>query len=265
MTLEYIPNHIDRALDLLREQYRSDPIFTTQISIFIKQIQDLEDILDEAYSTINLEFATGKILNDIGENFGEYRQGVTDDEYRRNIYTRIAINNGGCDAEFIINTVKKLTNAVSIQYTPLYPANYALNIKTDSFNSSIIPLIQSLSPAGVGEVVITVSSTGFPFLFSEIYTAEYVLLGSNANGTFPLQIGVDIDNNPYVAAGNDIAILDSKNSQGFGEVYLTVFVATDETGATLMFDGDSPWRLTSSDDNEYYTTSSYGGEFAEVF
>jgi hypothetical protein len=264
MALDYIDNHIQRALSLLREQYKGDDAFKAQISIFVQQIQDLEDILHEAYTTVNIENAFGKILDDIGENHGEYRRGVSDEEYRRNIYTRIAINNGGCDPEFIITTVKKLTNAVSIQYTDLYPANYGLNIKTDNFNSSIIPLIQSLSPAGVGEPVITVSSTGSPFVFSEVYTAEYVLLAQENGVTFPLDVGASVDTT-YVLAGNDIALLESLNSEGFGEVYLTVFVAVDETGATLMFDDNSPWRLTSSDDNEYYTTSQYGGEFAEVF
>lgn len=56
--------------------------------LFLPFILELQEVLNDIESTRNLDVATGYYLDLIGQNIGEQRRGLPDDEYREIIRTR---------------------------------------------------------------------------------------------------------------------------------------------------------------------------------
>lgn len=263
MTIEKIENHSQLMRSALLEQYRDRVNIEELIAIEAIEIQELEDLFDQMRTEVNLVNGYGKILDLFGANYGEPRNGATDAEYRLKIYTRIAINNGGCDIEFILSTVRRLVDPVSIIYRPLYPANFSLEIRKDELDANVLPLIRSLAPAGVGDVIITNTPEAELFLWGGVVNSLYQLIANDGGDDFPLKVD-ESGGTIYTLAVSDFATLAAPNSQGFGAVIPTNFVATDDDGATITFGDGSPWRLVSAGDEEFYTTTEYGGVFSGV-
>lgn len=265
MTITRIDDYTARMRALLIEQYRNSTNFQNKLSITASEIQEVEDVLFQIRDLTSVDTATGATLDLVGENFGEPRNGLSDDEYRLKIYTRIAINNGGCDPEFIITTVRRLLDPVSILYAPLYPANFSLEIRKDDIDPTVIPLIRSLAPAGVGDVVIIQTPEAELFRFGASIIGEYQLVVVDEGERFPLQVN-DENGMIYNLTVNDQQTLLPPEGAGFGAIIPTQFLATtteNEVLEIMTFQDGTPWRLISEGDEEFYTIED-GGVFGAV-
>lgn len=85
--------HVNQALARLIEQYVGKPRVEALLSIFVNQVQDLEDALWQLATERFVDTAIGAQLNVLGEIVGQDRQGLSDDDYRALIRARIKANN----------------------------------------------------------------------------------------------------------------------------------------------------------------------------
>lgn len=258
MTLTKIESHKDEMLNLLVERFKNSEHINSVLSIQAVGLQELEQVFFDLRDIMSVQLATGKNLDNLGAKVGQLRLGLADPEYRSAIITKIAINNNSGTVNSILETVRVLANPVSIEYFPLYPANFGLNIKTDNFDTSLIPLIRNLPVAGVGEVQINILPDTDLLRYGGYILGEYnaILIDNGQQFNFTLiDQGVE-----YNAVFNDYYTLnpDTDDWAGYGGIILTSFLAVDFDGARLTFNDGTPWRLQSEGDNEYYTTVKRG-------
>jgi hypothetical protein len=99
-------NVYNDAIENIFEQYKESTNIKKIIEIFCDQLQEIESVVLENYSINDMDSATGKVLDRIGEIAGQQRNGFNDDTYRMIVKTRIAALYSGGNREDIINLWK---------------------------------------------------------------------------------------------------------------------------------------------------------------
>lgn len=125
-----IPNHVERALDLLVEQFEDSTELHKLITALLSPIQEVEYVMSDLITLTTLETATADQLDIIGEIVGESRNNRTDTDYRVAIKLRIFLNKSAGEPEVLIMLCRFLTRATKIHYTETYPAKCTLVFKT---------------------------------------------------------------------------------------------------------------------------------------
>jgi hypothetical protein len=225
-----IGDHAGQALARLIEQYKESPKLRSLLSISCTQVQSLEDTALAVYTLRLLDNTTGVQLDGVGEIIGEARQGRGDDTYRTAILVRIAINSSGGTPEILIFIADRLANASRVQLREIYPANVEIYIEAESLPAAIRQLLQSATPAGVGNVILLHADTT-PFVFGE------------AN-----------------AAGDIVS--EDPDGEGFAELGLYLLDLGD--GDVLELD-DSSLLGINSDTDDFFITDDFGGKLVELF
>jgi hypothetical protein len=267
MTFQKIDNHILEAQGRLVEQYKESNNFKTIIKAIVKPLQILEDEGYKVYSERWIDDAYGKQLDGLGSIVGELRLGRSDVIYREAIITRIGINISGGEPESIINTVRQLFNPNVIDYVDLYPANYQLYIQSDIFIREIRTIIDSLSPAGIGNVILIHGGGSNPFVFSEISTTEigFDVQSGSFNGEEISELEIAFNElNTYNLDVVIETVLEDFTGEGFAEVILNISNLELDDGSNLMLDDGSILEIKLHNSNEDFSISQYGGELVEV-
>lgn len=133
------------------------------IAALVVPAQDINDTLLQLQNLRWLATAQGVQLDGIGQILGLARQvGQSDADYRELLYFQVRINSSNGTPEEIIDAIKFLTKANTIQYLEPHPAFYQLFTDGLPANFSIPPgelvvAMNEISPAGVASVPITCS------------------------------------------------------------------------------------------------------------
>lgn len=257
--LSLISNHVEVAEDRLLEQYKNSPNLKGLLAGIVTPLQDLENQNFLVYVNRHIHTAAGAQLDGIGEIVGELRQGANDASYRRAIQARIAINNGGGEPESIIAAIRAMMDPIKITYGPLYPASFQINIKIKDFDPDFIPIIRTLSPAGVGEIIITTSSEGEPFVFSEIVEGQ-AAVGASSTETIATEDNPSFD---FILGTTTFVPVNPDEGLGFGEVIVTPIFLDIGGGESLDLGDGSTLSIIDGTNHEDYEVVG-GGEFAEI-
>lgn len=92
MPVDYIPNHVERALGNLESQFQRSPNLKAVLRAIIAEVQVLEDAIFSAAVDRYLESARGAQLDQYGKVLGAGRGGLTDRIYRQILGARILGN-----------------------------------------------------------------------------------------------------------------------------------------------------------------------------
>ena len=107
-----ITDHIQRALDRLREQYKENPGVNSLIEIFATKVQEEEDLFQSYEEGRALATAVGVQLDLMGTIVGLARvPGQSDDVYRQLLYAKIGENVSDGEPESVLAFWKVLTGA----------------------------------------------------------------------------------------------------------------------------------------------------------
>jgi len=94
-----------------------ETIFSREIQIFADQVQEIEQAVSDVISLRELDNATGKTLEYVGEIVGITRPvGMTDNNYIKLIKAKIQMNSSGGEPERLIAALKALTGATNVSY-----------------------------------------------------------------------------------------------------------------------------------------------------
>lgn len=154
MALQYIPDHLQQALDTWLSQDRSRPRLLALLRVVCEQIQGLEDHLWDTYVSTPITAASGEGLDLWGRLLGEPREGATDYDYRRFLSARLLVlrSNGRID-ELI--TIAATLAAGDAHYTTAYPAGFQLAIEVTApldaeVAARLVRALRAAKPGGVG-------------------------------------------------------------------------------------------------------------------
>ena len=153
--IAYIPDHKDRAVAELLQQYRDDPNWCDIARAFGASAQLLEDQLFQLIVDRYLFAAKGAQLDQWGEVVGAQRQGLTDNDYRRVLLARIAANRSGGSPNELIAIFATLTAPSVVRYTLIPPAHYYLTAERGSelspeMRRAVARVMADANPAGIG-------------------------------------------------------------------------------------------------------------------
>lgn len=153
MSLSYKTTHIVEALSNLVTQFKGKNIFDKLLTIFVTQIQEVEDVFNEIMIERCLDTAVGVQLDGLGDVVGEDRQGRNDDDYRVAIRARISLNLSEGTPEDIIFLMRSISDGSAIDLREFFPAAITAEI-IDPIDGIIDPVktvvfLLSAKPAGV--------------------------------------------------------------------------------------------------------------------
>lgn len=238
-------------VNYLPNQYSNSERLKTFLSIFLSQVQELEDAnidLDNYSTDISLAF--GYQLDIIGKLVGAYREGRSDEEYRDHILFRISVNTGNGTPEDVIQYVASVTKATKVRYYEHYPASAVLETDGSSLLGSIPENTKNTMPAGVslgGVIVINDPNNTRLCELGQAYdnftapsNAEVVLGGNNVVMGDPF--AVLTNNRPIFFPVTDESALAKTILPELSEAYLP---STQECGALFMECGDPSAEASS--------------------
>lgn len=127
-----IVSHCQAAIDRLLEQFKGKPDLETLICIFADQVQEVEQALTDVRAYRSIETSLGDQLDQNGADYGEYREGEADDDYRRRLRAAAALTasiGAGDELLEILITLDNGYDPASIALVEHYPAGVILTAK----------------------------------------------------------------------------------------------------------------------------------------
>lgn len=214
--IDYIDNHIQIVNDNLVEQYKESYNLKQMLEAFCLPLQQIEDEGQNLYTNRRIDKAVGVNLDKVGALVGADRNYKSDSDYRRAIYARIIINNGGGSPEDIITAIKLTYAPSNIIYSEIYPASFVIFLEGDTFPKGAASLINSIRPLGTNGLVTYSSDTDF-FKFSEVTSDSFDFCVQDTSNSEINMILDDLSQFVVEADTTDIHV----GSLGFGEFGLT--------------------------------------------
>lgn len=147
---------VERALRLMPRRWRGNMArFEELLSLFAGVLQELEDTTVALVLETTLDAAEGVHLDQYGELVGEPRGDLEDDDYRRMIRARIAINGSNGRPEDLITILALILNLESdIELLEWFPREVGLQYKIDPPTSDALraKLVDAMDRAATGGV-----------------------------------------------------------------------------------------------------------------
>jgi hypothetical protein len=175
MSLEFYDDVVNRALDLLLQQFKTKENIAQVISIFAQQYQEIEDVLKDLYNGRYIEGAVGTQLDGIGSIVGAERFGATDEQYRNVIRFQIMINKSGGEPETLIGALKFISQSAKVSLREYFPAKVGGEISNAdnliNLPENINRYMQALCGGGI-KWLYTIITNDFPFTFDDDTNSE---------------------------------------------------------------------------------------------
>lgn len=166
MLIEWIIDFIARARGRMLQQFKREeaPNLDKLLQVLIAEIQEAENELYELRVLRSVSTASGEQLDVLGDLVGIDRNGLSDIDFRNEIFLQIAINNGGGQEPVLSALLSNLTDATVIDIWEIFPAGLDIFINSDDLSLSTI---QSLRRAIAATVSLQFAYTdgGDPFAF----------------------------------------------------------------------------------------------------
>jgi hypothetical protein len=148
-----ITTHIADAKERLLFQYKGKANIEALLdSLGGQQIQDLENILFDINTRLDIDNSEGVQLNNIGLIVGQPRNGQDDITYRLFLKAKAGVNVSEGDVERVLSVWKIITGGSVIQVIDVYPAGVELFSDVpvaDELAEAAFTLMQDVVAAGV--------------------------------------------------------------------------------------------------------------------
>lgn len=179
-----IPDHKERALARLPQQFNGSANLISLISILGDRAQEIEDLLIELFNDRAFSTAYGKQLDNIGTILNLARiLGETDSAYRARLFAETSDLEKSGEIESLIevfNLLMRLTAGTHV--VEMYPAGLQITAHTDAdpedptIDAQIVSAMDVVKAGGV-ELILQVASELDAFYFSDVSEAD-----ANGNG-----------------------------------------------------------------------------------
>ena len=148
-----------QALDRLPYQFRDKAYWTGLLEALLPSIQEVEDVLYDLIVDRFLEGALGAQLDQYGDLLDEGRQGLSDDEFRRILRSRILSNRSTGAIEDLVKLASRVTGSEVVRLFNIFPAFMSIEYvvpASDSaaFRKIVVRLLERATSAGVGLKVV---------------------------------------------------------------------------------------------------------------
>lgn len=173
-TMNMTIDHQQAIKARILEQYKDRPNLLALLQGLNNQVQKLEDDMSELWDKRSLLLAVGVQLDHLGAIVGEARNSRCDEVYRKAIYARIMINNGGGTPEDIITAINLLF-APDLVDLREYSGWFQAYVQGKQAPLGLKSIIKSIRPAGISDCIITHYQSDNPFIFSECSTEDFEL------------------------------------------------------------------------------------------
>lgn len=226
--INQITDHIAAALRRLALQFRDKPVMRAVISLFVAQIQDLENVGFEVLTERRLDTAVGEQLDVLGRIVGEPRNDAADDDvYRLRIRARVRANISTGSVADLYSVFALLLPESDVTITPYYPAAFTVEI-SPSIDPDLVILyrqfLYATKAAGVGAQLLwweQVAGQMFAFLRS-----PYFMDGAHLAGATTVDVG-------------DTAMFDGEPPPSTGFLMIDAGTPDEELIAYSAVDGTS--------------------------
>jgi len=207
MTLEYVPDHVTRAVARLIERYRK-PRTSALLGSWVSELQAVEDAYWQLYTERHLATASGATLDLLGEIVGQPRDGRDDETYRLWISARVLVQRSSGTTEQIIAIADKLAGGNTVILREYFPASFILDMGAlDSHTGlQIAQLIVPAKAAGV-RFLATWSNVAWPAVFT-FAPADVPIAAS--------PLGFDAGRFVFASDGGGVVALESFTFDGGG-------------------------------------------------
>lgn len=129
--------------------------FNKLLTIFLLQIQELQEHTIDIADQKNIDIATGVWLDWIGKIIGEKREARNDVDFRQALKLRIGVNTSDGTPDNIITLTKQLTSAVDSKLIEYPLASFISVVSSGTLpNRTLWQLVDDIKPAGVSATVV---------------------------------------------------------------------------------------------------------------
>lgn len=243
--MEYFPKPIDIVEDIQNQslyQYWNSELFNNLLLAQSKQLQLLQDTLQQMLTNINILDAEGKVLDDLGDVVQIVRiANESDNSYRNRLLAAISSKTGYGTPNDIISVSKTLTKATYSVYWEHYPANYVVEINGANIQDTLTTDLKTVSPAAVGN-----------FAVMSVMINNNVLRPAN----LAYYVGELVDNNTnfIVTDSQDniqvfYSTAENYDVETYNTSYLPDVVQILDEGAIFLVDNNQDFFVTDLEDN----------------
>lgn len=244
--MDYYPKPFDIPEDItdltLYQYWDNSPLFNNLLTAQAKQLQLLQDTLQQMLTQVNIFDAVGIVLDDLGDVVQIPRlNGEDDNTYRNRILSAISSKTGYGTPNDIISVSKSLTKASYCVYWEHYPANYVIEIDGTTITESFTANLKTISPAAVGKFA-ALSTMVNNVVLRPADLAYYLgnLIDNNINNIVS-DSGQNFQVFYSTAENYDVAIYDTS--------YLPDVVEVLDAGDIFLVDNNQNFFITNNNDN----------------
>lgn len=119
-------DHVTRGLSKIPYQFQDSPNFKHLIQIFLEELQEVEDTLEDILEQQDLDVAVGVHLDRIGEDIALLREGMSDNDYRTALKVKQILNAGEGQFSTVLNLWRTLLGSSTATMEEEFPAGVAL-------------------------------------------------------------------------------------------------------------------------------------------
>lgn len=269
--MDYFPKPFDIPEDItnltLYQYWDTSPLFNSLLVAQAKQLQLIQDTLQQLLTEVNIFDAVGEILDDLGDVVQIPRVSNEDDNtYRGRILSAIGAKTGHGTPNDIISGSKSLTKASYCVYWEHHPANYVIEIDGTAITESFTANLKNLSPAAVGKfAALSVMVNNVVFRPADLSYYVGGLVDNNMN-------------NIISDSGQQFQVFystaENYNIAAYNISYLPDVVEVFDAGDIYLIDNSRNFFITNNDDNiitganpsyDDIVLTSTGGCLAEVY
>ena len=129
MSTELVTTHVSDGIGNLLGQFSRSPNIKALLTVYLRQIQDIENVLFQFKTLLDLDTAVGDQQDLIGKIIGETRSGRSDFKYRIALKARVLLNKSSGTVEDIIALTQAVSGLpVNVQVDEFYPRSFIVDI-----------------------------------------------------------------------------------------------------------------------------------------
>lgn len=119
-------DHVSRGLEKIPSQFYDSPVYRELLNIFLEELQEVEDTLEDVLSQTSVNNAEGVQLDNIGEHLGRRREGLTDTDYRVALNIQKILNAGEGRFHTALQMWRTVMGSNTVTMTEEFPAGVSL-------------------------------------------------------------------------------------------------------------------------------------------
>jgi hypothetical protein len=182
-------DHLAAGVDRLLDEHKEQPNTVKLLLIYLRRVQEIENLLTLLLELLQLANARGFILDDIYGRMADFarRLGWTDDQFRFYLSLKIQALRSNGTAPHIIRLARRFRaegSTGAVVFTPQYPAGYQLSVPdvAADLQGLALELISDATAAGVRGHVVFYSTGVAPPAFMYGVAGHGYSIGAYAAG-----------------------------------------------------------------------------------